>query len=137
MSWDKLLFEASFTDINTPSKKNDVRYSRYGRPYHSKKAEMEVITNKIKSHIKKGFKMIEEPVFMWVLMSGNNRNDFNNQVTTLCDSLEDAGVLKNDRQILEMATKKVIKKPDLVIIRLFPYDPDEYIRGGAYGTHKF
>ena len=41
---------------------------------------------------------------------GNNRKDLNNQLTTICDLLERAEIIKNDRQIKVIDARKHISK---------------------------
>jgi Holliday junction resolvase RusA-like endonuclease len=97
-----------------PSKKNTLRFAK-GRVFNSKSEEMAslVLQLKIQKNKKATRKYfpLNKDIAIAVILVGDNRHDFNNQITTLCDILQDAEIIQNDRQIKKIFAEKFIKKP--------------------------
>ena len=96
-----------------PSKKNTTRWGKHGF-YNTKTIEMNNFVIQLMSQkIQYKHLPLKNDCRLNLSVWGDNRNDLNNQLTTLCDILEEAGVVENDRQIKNITAKKYhdIKNP--------------------------
>jgi Holliday junction resolvase RusA-like endonuclease len=125
MMSDIPLYHASGSGFEVPSKKNTMALRKGGGFFNHKSKEMEAITWHLKNKKAKqaGPFPINIPVSIKFMITGNNRNDYNNQLTTICDCLEKAGVVENDRLIrgTEKSWKDIKKKgqPDFFSVALY------------------
>lgn len=103
-----------------PSKKNTLRFTRYGKPYQAKHKEMDgLIMQLVVQKNKYDVLPIIKQCKLEVVVSGSDRQDLNNTITTICDLLENAGIVKNDRLIKDIrATKFVDNKRKWVNIEI-------------------
>jgi len=99
-----------------PSKKNTMGM-RGGRMYQSKPKELEKLAWNLKTQrVRMYDPPMEGVVALHVHIKGNDRFDLVNQVGTICDLLQDAGIVKNDRAIKNIhATKEIGKSPSCLI----------------------
>lgn len=93
-----------------PSHKNLWKRAKYGGMYMSKP---EAFDNLLAQLIRQGEDMIKKDCYVEVTIRGDNRKDTNNQFQTICDLLEKAGMIKNDRLIKEFKVKKIVTKSDV------------------------
>jgi len=92
-----------------PSIKNTLRFSRYGKPYHKDNGVVnykDSFSLQVIQQLKKRPRWSKVVPFLAPVMvgltiyQGNRRRDGHNQMSTVFDALEYAGVIKNDRQII-------------------------------------
>ena len=104
-----------------PSIKNNLMFAKGGRVYH-KGNEIAIYKQAFDLQTPKPFKHgIEVPVMVKVrLIRANNRKDPLNQIGTIADCLQYAGVIKNDRQIVswEIDATEMDKKDPRVFIEV-------------------
>jgi len=99
-----------------PAKKNAWKVGRYGRVYQSKQNQLDVFIMQILEQ--KGIKVglpYEGRCKLLVDLFQSDRCDLDGQLTTLCDLLQNAGIVKNDRQIKQITAQKFIdnKEPKI------------------------
>ena len=96
-----------------PSKKNTARWGN-GRFYNSANKEMnDFILQLIEQKPQYTNLPIKNDCRLILSVWCDNRNDLNNQLSTLCDIIEKAGIVENDRQIKDIVARKYqdIKNP--------------------------
>ena|SRR3990167_9284375 len=92
-----------------PSIKNSLKKGRYGFYTDSKVTEW--FDDCIKQISIQKIPKLAGKVYAEMFIIDSDRNDTNNQISSLCDLLEHAGVVQNDRQITKIfADKTVITK---------------------------
>jgi Holliday junction resolvase RusA-like endonuclease len=103
-----------------PAKKNDLRRGRYGQFYHKEDKAMTALVLQLKVQKAQYTNLpLKDECTLNLSVWGGDRKDLNNECTTICDLLENAGIVENDRQIKHIiATKVVDNKNPRVIIEL-------------------
>ena len=98
---------------NIPSKKNMVRHRYGGGGMYDKsvRSEIDYITHQIKNDWDNN--QILGPVRVFTEIVCGGRQDADNIHTTLLDCLQSAGVIKNDRQVMEGGYQKTLTKNPL------------------------
>ena len=82
-----------------PSKKNETRKGKYGNFYNAKQPEIEAITWQLKKYKFFSAKPIKASC---IVNTHSRRQDFLNIIQTIFDCIQSAGIVKNDRQIVEI-----------------------------------
>ena len=101
-----------------PSKKNETRKGKYGNFYNAKQKETNDIIIQLKKYKFFTEKQIKASVFV---NTHSHRQDFLNIIQTIFDCIQEAGIIKNDRQIVEFGLSAITflkEKLELVIIEL-------------------
>ena len=96
-----------------PSKKNERVRSRHGHWYNTKQKEMDGIIFEMRAQAV-AYKNLPLDGELWysIKLFGNDRGDLDNQVSTLLDCIQAAGIIKNDRNLKHCVRQdKYIKKP--------------------------
>ena len=92
------------------SKKNTWQRAKWGGIYQSKQKELDDIIWQLKSQ-KTNKEPLRGDIYLSVVIHGSNRRDGLNELETLADCLQNAGVIFNDRQIKQVVfTKHIVKK---------------------------
>lgn len=92
-----------------PSKKNTMRRGRHGGMYNAAQKELDGLVLSLMSFKREftGLPMTR-PCRLSLCVWDDDRKDLNNTVTTICDLLEDAGFVKNDRLIKQIEAQKIV-----------------------------
>ena len=105
-----------------PSKKNSWRMGN-GRIFQSKQTEINALLLELKSQMSGSrLPLVENDCRLNLTIYGDNRNDLDNQVTTICDLLQKAGIVGNDRQIKQIEAQKIIEKPHRAEIEVCEFE---------------
>lgn len=102
-----------------PAKKNDLRRGRYGQFYHKEDKAMTALIMQLKVQKQQYTELpLKGRCSLELSVWGGDRKDLNNEMTTICDLLENAGIVENDRQIKHIVATKVVenKNPRCEII---------------------
>ena len=106
-----------------PSKKNAIYFAK-GRAFSTTKKETdeiikELVVQKLNKYPRVKFPLLKE--ITWeVQLRGPDRRDFNNELSTLGDCLQDAGIIRNDRLIKHYTIcDKVVDKKSYCEIKLY------------------
>ena len=92
-----------------PSKKNDLRRNKYGKYYHKEDKVLTALVLQLKVQAKQYTNLpIKSDCRLILELWSDDRRDFNNEITTICDLLENAGIVKNDRQFKQIEAYKEI-----------------------------
>ena len=101
-----------------PAKKNTLMKGKYGW-YNKKTKALESFILQLKAQ-KKVYTDLPIKVDCRTNLSvyGGNRQDLNNEIVSICDLLEKAGIVSNDRNIKHIEAHKYInrKNPHTIII---------------------
>lgn len=101
-----------------PSKKNETRKGKYGNFYNTKQPELDAIIWQLKKY--KFF--TGNPVrISYFINTHSHRQDFSNICQSLDDCLQKAGIISNDRQIIEFGASAITfvkDKEELAVIFL-------------------
>lgn len=110
-----------------PSIKNTLRATRSGRFFHKDDQVRRYFRN-FAYQVPKKYKLnLEGPVSVYLnIVRKDKRKDAHNLMATIFDALEHAGVIKNDRQILEWRGRayRIDKENPSVAVQIF------YEKGG-------
>lgn len=92
-----------------PAKKNTLRRGKGGNFYNSARRDMDPLVLQIKAQMgRMSASTIKSDCRLSCCVYDDDRSDLNNAVTTICDLLEEAGAVKNDRLIKQIEAQKVI-----------------------------
>ena len=87
-----------------PSKKNETRKGKFGNFYNAKQSETDAIICQLKKY--KFF--TGEPIKASCLVNTHSRRqDFLNIIQTIFDCIQEAGIIRNDRQIVELGASAI------------------------------
>jgi len=98
-----------------PGKKNTFRVYR-GRGVQIKSKELEAIAWELAAqrNKKKSYEFpFKEIITCDIWIQGDDRKDLINQMGTVCDLLQESGIIQNDRQIKYVRGAKHIGKPNI------------------------
>jgi len=91
------------------SHKNLWKRSKWGGLYMSKPEEFNALLSQFVNQSKNMSGLpLKTALRLDLSVWGNDRKDLNNQIATICDLLERAEIILNDRQIKEIHAKKII-----------------------------
>lgn len=101
-----------------PSKKNTWFRSKWGKVYQGKQKEIDAFIWQLRDQTKDISTLpikIQQKAILEIY--SDNRNDLDNQICTILDILQDAGVVENDRLIRHIEASKYhdIKNPRVKI----------------------
>lgn len=92
-----------------PAKKNSWRKNKYGFIYQSKQKEIDAFILQLKPQTRKyPYLPFKCNVGLFLGLWQSNRTDLDNQITTICDILQQVGIVENDRQIKQIIARKFI-----------------------------
>jgi len=116
--------EYNFTLLGQiPAKKNNYRFGK-NRFYNAKQKELDEfildLTNQRNNYDARDDFPIKTQCELNLELWQGDRTDLDNQITTICDLLQNSGIIANDRQIKHIIAHKVVEnnKP-IVHITLF------------------
>lgn len=96
---------------NIPSKKNTWKVNRYGKVYQSQQdAINELLGQAVAQKLQYASLPIKNNCVLVLKVYGDNRNDLDNQLTTVCDILQKSGIVVNDRLIKRIDAEKIIDR---------------------------
>jgi Holliday junction resolvase RusA-like endonuclease len=94
-----------------PSKKNTWRLNKWGKIYQSEQTAINALIMQLLSQKQQyvGLPVIVDcmaDITLW----GDNRNDLDNQITSILDIFQKAEIIKNDRLVKHIVAKKIVGK---------------------------
>ena len=94
-----------------PSKKNTWKVNKYGKVYQSKQEAIDgLLTQLVAQKREYTNPPIKTNCMLLLKVYGDNRNDLDNQITSICDLLQKGGVVVNDRLIKRIDAEKFIDR---------------------------
>ncbi len=94
-----------------PSKKNTWHKGKYGQIYQSQQDILDGLLFQLKQQKSIYYDLpIKKDCRLSCCIYGDNRNDLDNQLTSICDLLQKSGIIKNDRYFKQIEAEKIIDK---------------------------
>ena len=91
-----------------PSKKNTWQKGKYGQIYQSQQNALNGLLLQLKVQKARYNNLpLKNDCRLFVCVWGDNRQDLDNQITTICDLLQKSEIIKNDRQIKQIEAEKI------------------------------